>query len=205
MREVRGMNYGDYAYTEYYPGGMFSTAPPPGVPRSQQAFRVWIRPVPVEQTHFAIRIAKYELDKLVRDGMSETDFQATRDFLNKSTGLLTARQGVRLGYTLDQQFYGLNQDFTDYIRGGLAKLTRAQVNAAMRRHLAGRDMAIVVVTPQAEALRTALIADTPSPMKYASEKPADILAEDKIIERYPLAIESGDVRIVPVAQVFEGR
>jgi zinc protease len=44
MREIRGMNYGDYAYTEYYPGGMFSTSPPPGVARSQQAFRVWIRP-----------------------------------------------------------------------------------------------------------------------------------------------------------------
>ena len=29
------------------------------------------RPVPLEQTHFAIRIAKYELDKLVRDGIGE--------------------------------------------------------------------------------------------------------------------------------------
>jgi zinc protease len=160
--------------------------------------------VPVEQTHFAIRIAKYEIDKLVRQGMSQSDFDATRAFLNKSTGLLTARQGVRLGYTLDQQFYGLG-DFTSYMRQGLSKLTRAQVNAAMKRHLTGENMAIVVITPQAEALRTALIADTPSPMKYASTKPAEILAEDKIIERYPLAIDEGDVRIVPVAEVFERR
>jgi hypothetical protein len=42
-------------------------------------------------------------------------------------------------------------------------------------------------------------------MKYASTKPAEILAEDKIIERYPLAIDEGDVRIVPVAEVFERR
>jgi zinc protease len=204
MRAIRGMNYGDYAYTEYYPGGMFSTSPPPGVVRSQQAFRVWIRPVPLEQTHFAIRIAKYELDKLVREGMSETDFQATRDFLNKSTGLLTARQGVRLGYSMDQQFHGLG-DYTSYIRQGLARLTRAQVNAAIRRHLAGTDMAIVVITPEAEKLRTALIADAPSPITYTSEKPAEILAEDKVIERYPLALDERDVRIVPVGSVFEGR
>jgi zinc protease len=203
MRSIRGMNYGDYAYTEYYPYGMFSTSPPPNVPRSRQAFRVWLRPVPLEQTHFAIRIAKYELDKLVRQGMSQSDFEATRAFLTKSTGLLTAQQGTRLGYSLDQQFYGVNQDFTDYVRAGLNALTLAKVNAAIRRHLAGRNMAIVVVTPEADKLRAALIADTPSPIKYTSEKPADILAEDKIIERYPLAIEAGDVRIVPVAEVFE--
>src|SRR5215217_6639233 len=47
MREIRGMNYGDYAYTEYFPGGMFATSPRPGVARSQQAFRIWIRPVPL--------------------------------------------------------------------------------------------------------------------------------------------------------------
>jgi zinc protease len=77
------------------------------------------------------------------------------------------------------------------------------VNAAIRRHLGGKDMAIVVITPEAEKLRDALVADTPSPMKYTSEKPAEILAEDKIIERYPLAIDAADVRIVPVAEVFE--
>jgi zinc protease len=64
-------------------------------------------------------------------------------------------------------------------------------------------MAIVVVTPQAEALRAALIANTPSPIKYASEKPAAILEEDKLIERYPLAVKAEQVRIIPVKDVFE--
>lgn len=204
IREIRGMNYGDYAYTEYFPGGMYQFAPPPNVARSQQAFRVWLRPVPPEQTHFAIRIAKFELDRLIGNGISQEQFDRTKAFLTKSTGLLTARQGVRLGYTLDQQFYGVNPDFTAYIREGLNGLTRDKVNAAIKRHLGGPDMAIVVVTPQAEALAKALIDDTPSPMKYASEKPAEILAEDKIIERYPLAIEAADVKIVPVEKVFEG-
>src|SRR5690606_14174130 len=78
IREVRGMNYGDYAYIEYYPGGMYSTQPPPNVARQQQIFQIWIRPVPPEQAHFALRIATYELDRLVREGMSEADFEATR-------------------------------------------------------------------------------------------------------------------------------
>ncbi|CAN5311083.1 hypothetical protein BH11PSE2_BH11PSE2_00080 [soil metagenome] len=202
MREIRGMNYGDYAYTEYFPGGMFRTAPPPGVPRSQQAFRIWVRPVPPEQTHFAIRIAKYELDKLVREGMSQADFDATKSFLMKSTGLLTARQGDRLGYALDQQFYGA-PEFGKYIKDGLAKLTAASVNAAIRRHLGGPDMAIVVVTPEAEALAKALIEGAPSPLKYASSKPAAILEEDKVIERYPLGLKASDVKIVALKDVFE--
>jgi zinc protease len=202
MREIRGMNYGDYAYTEYFPGGMFLSSPQPGVARSQQAFRIWIRPVPVEQTHFAIRIAKYELDKLVKEGIGQTDFDATKSFLTKQAGLLTAQQGDRLGYELDQGFYGA-PEFVRYVRTGLAGLTKARVDAAVRRHLASTNMAIVVVTPQAEALKAALVANSPSPIAYASEKPAAILAEDKIVERYPLAIRPASVRIVPVGEVFE--
>lgn len=203
MREIRGMNYGDYAYTEYFPGGMFQFAPPPNVARSHQAFRIWLRPVPPPMAHFAIRIAKYELDKLVRDGMSASDFEATRASQMKATGLLTARQGVHLGYSLDQQFYGV-KEYTAYIREGLGELTLAKVNAAIRKHLGGPNLAIVAVTPQADALAKALIDDAPSPMTYASEKPQAILDEDKIIEKYPLAIEASDVRIVKVEDVFEG-
>lgn len=202
MREIRGMNYGDYAYIEYFPGGMFSFAPPPNVARSQQALRIWIRPVPPPMTHFAIRIAKYEFDKLVRDGMSAADFEATRASLMKSTGLLTARQGIHLGYSLDQQFYG-QKAYTAQMKEGLAALTLDKVNAAVRRHFGGGDMAIVVVTPQAEALAKALADDAPSPMTYASEKPQAILDEDKVIERYPLALEPSDIRIVKVEDVFE--
>jgi zinc protease len=202
MREIRGMNYGDYAYIEYFPGGMYTFSPPPNVARSQQAFRIWIRPVPPPTAHFAIRIAKYELDKLVNDGMSEADFEATRSSQMKATGLLTARQGVHLGYSLDQQFYGV-KDYTAYIREGLEALTLDKVNAAIRKHLGGPDMHIVVVTPQAEALGKALVDDRASPMTYTSEKPQAILDEDKVIEKYPLAIEASDVRILKVEDVFE--
>jgi zinc protease len=202
LREIRGMNYGDYAYTEYFPNGGAFTFPPANVARSEQAFRIWVRPVPLEQTHFAVRIAKYELDKLVREGLSQADFDASRQFLTKSTGLITARQGARLGYTLDQQFYG-QKDFTAYIRDGLKTLTRDKVNAAIRRHLGGPGLAVVVVTPNAEALAKAILAETPSPMKYGSEKPPEILAEDKVIERYPLGVKPGALRIVQVGEVFE--
>jgi len=46
MRELRGLNYGDYAYIEYFPQGMSRHEPEPNLARQQQIFQIWIRPVP---------------------------------------------------------------------------------------------------------------------------------------------------------------
>src|SRR5206468_7300127 len=45
IREVRGMNYGDYAYIEAFPRGVYQFFPDPNVARSRQMFEIWIRPV----------------------------------------------------------------------------------------------------------------------------------------------------------------
>ena len=207
MREARGMNYGDYAYLEYFPDGMFRTQPAPNLARGSQIFQVWIRPVPPEQAHFAIRIARYELDTLLRDGMLEADVEATRAFLAKYAALLTATQGRALGYAVDQDVYGLD-DYVQWYRDELAALTVDDVNRAMREHLAGPDgrlrpQEIVVITPDADALRDALVSDKPSPIEYASPKPDEIHVEDRVISTYPLDLERGDVRVVGVDDVFE--
>ena len=48
------MNYGDYAYIEAFPRGMFRFFPTPNVARRAQLFEVWIRPVvPRERAHGA--------------------------------------------------------------------------------------------------------------------------------------------------------
>ena len=45
IRETRGMNYGDYAYIEAFPRGMYQFFPDPNIARRAQIFEVWIRPV----------------------------------------------------------------------------------------------------------------------------------------------------------------
>jgi len=67
IREVRGMNYGDYAYIEAFPGGMFRMLPEPNVARRAQIFEVWIRPVMPQNAQMALRIAIAEVDKLVNE------------------------------------------------------------------------------------------------------------------------------------------
>ncbi len=201
IREARGMNYGDYAYIEAFRGGMFSFFPGANQARRQQLFEVWIRPVPPEQAHHALRIAIHELGQLIDNGLTEEAFEATREYLSKNVYLLTATQSDQLGYALDSQFYGIG-DYVEYMRSQLATLTLDQVNAAIRRHLQTENMHVVMITKDAIGLKSLLVSDVPSSIEYASEKPAELLEEDARIGALKLGIAEDQVRIVPVDRVF---
>ena len=202
LREARGLNYGDYAYVEYFPRGMFQFEPDPNLARQQQIFQIWIRPVEPQNGMFALRAALYEFDRLVRDGLSQEAFEATREFLSKYSNILTATQDAQLGYALDSRYYKIG-DFNDYLREQLARLTLADVNRAIREHLATNRLRIVIVTKDAEGFRDALLSGKPTPITYVSPKPQDILDEDKIIEAFKLDVRPENVHIVPVDQVFQ--
>ena len=152
------MNYGDYSYIEAFPGGMFRMLPEPSVPRRAQLFEIWIRPVvPDERPHGAPRRDPRAREARRRRALRER-FQTTRDYLMKNVYLLTATQDHALGTALDQKWYGLPDYVTD-MRAKLGKLTRADVNAALKRHLQAKNLSVVVVTKDAEGLKAALVGD----------------------------------------------
>jgi zinc protease len=201
IREERGMNYGDYAYVEAFPRGMFQFFPDPNVARRAQLFEVWIRPVVPANAHMAIRIALHELRRLVDEGLGEEEFQATRAYLAKNVAVMTARQEQQVGYLLDSRWYGI-PEFTRYMREGLAKLTREDVNRAIRTHLSADALSFVIVTKDARALADALVADGVSTVRYDAEKPPALLEEDRRIGATKLGIRPEAVRVTPVAEVF---
>src|SRR4029453_2260863 len=100
---------------------------------------------------FALRAALYEYDKLAREGMKQEDFEAIRQFLIKYANVLTSTQGARLGYALDSRYYG-TPEHTPFMRAGLSRLTLADVNRAIKQHLATDRMRIVMITKDAESL-----------------------------------------------------
>lgn len=203
IREARGMNYGDYSYIEHYPEGGERQMPPPNVPRRSQLFEVWIRPVPNEQAHFALRAAVREVEGLVRDGLSERDFQLTRSFLSKYVLHFAPSTDDRLGYALDDRIYGVKAPgHLETFRRTIPTLTRAEVNAAVRKHLRPGSLVIAMVSEQAEALAEALAANTPSPITYATPKPEAVLAEDKVIQAFPLALPRDRITVIPVQEMF---
>jgi zinc protease len=202
LREARGLNYGDYAYIEYFPRGMFQFTPDPNLGRQQQIFQIWIRPVEPMNGMFALRAALYEYDKLVRDGMTAQTFEGTREFLMKYTNVLTQTQDAQLGYALDSRYYGI-PDFNTYMRDQLGKLTLSDVNNAIKKYLSSDRMQIIMVTKDAEGLRDAILSGKPTPITYVSPKPKEITDEDKIIEAYKINVKPEDVVIVPIEKVFE--
>lgn len=202
LRQIRGLNYGDYAYIEYFPRGMFQFHPDPNLGRQQQIFQVWIRPVEPKNGLFALRTGLYELEKLARDGMSREDFEATRKFLTKFVNVLTKTQDAQLGYALDSRFYSI-PDFTAYVRDQLQKLTLEDTNRAIKKYLQAENVKVAVITKDAEGFKRGALSGQASPVSYTSPPPKEILDEDKIIESYKLKLDPKSVTVTPVEQVFE--
>ncbi|MCP3979850.1 MAG: insulinase family protein [bacterium] len=204
IREARGMNYGDYSYIEAFTNGGRRSMPPTHVGRRQQIFEVWIRTLPNEQAHFALRAAVREIDRLVENGMTEEQFELTRSFLKKYVLHFADTTTARLGYAIDDRFYGVDgAGHLARFRETLDELTLDEVNTAIRKHLRAERMKIAIVTGAADDLAQALASEKASPMTYGSDKPADVLAEDGEISTYALGVERDNVRILAVDQAFE--
>jgi zinc protease len=202
MREQRGLNYGDYAYIEYFPRGMYLMEPEPNLARNSQVFQLWIRPVEPPTAVFALRLALFELDRLVRDGIPEDAFERTREFLTKYVNVLTATKSAELGYAIDSLYYGIPR-YGEYIRTSLAKLKREDVNRVIRQYLRSDRLLIVAVTKDAGGLKRQLTSGEPSPMTYNSPKPQALLEEDRLVEKRPLAVKPENIVVIPAAKVFE--
>jgi zinc protease len=201
LRGKRGLNYGDYAYIEDFIQEGMSTFPVPNNPRRQQDFTIWLRPIPHDKAVFGLRAALWEFDRLVKDGLSPADFEATRSFLLNYSKLWVQTLPRRLGYAMDGRFYGRDDLVTEFGRQ-LPRLTVEAVNAAVRRHLDTRGFKVAIVTRDAAAFRDTLLSGKPTPLTYDTQgTPDDVLAEDRVIAAYPLKDVS--VKVVPVSRMFE--
>jgi len=222
IRQTRSMNYGDYTYIEWYSAGGSNQLPPSGVPRASNYWSIWIRPVQIASqlksqyqeladvsighAHFALRLALREFDLLIKNGMGEADFEATKTFLRSYTKLYAQSPAQQLGWLMDSRFYG-RTDYLAELDSLLKNTTLQQVNAAIRKYWQTENLFVTIVTDASEAqpLADSLINNTPSPMSYSdlvkSGLPAEVLAEDDEVAVYPLNIKK--VTIVQSADTFK--
>jgi zinc protease len=222
IRTTRSMNYGDYSYIEWYDNGGSNMLPPPGVPRLTNYFSMWIRPVQIAKqlqqqyaelkdvkighAHFAIRLALREVDKLLKNGMSKTDFEATREFLRSYIKLYVQSPSSRLGYLMDSKYYG-RTDYIDELDKLLAKLTLDDVNKAVKKYWQINNMKITIVTDKSEAdeLAKSLKENTYSPMSYSNlvkaGLPKEVLAEDEEVANFKLNVKN--VTIIKTEETFK--
>ena len=201
MRGKRGLNYGDYAYAEAFEQDGGSTLPLPNVLRRLQRFEIWVRPVPADKAAFALRQALFETQRVLEQGIPQQGFEETRDYLMAFSRLWTQDADRRIGYAVDAALAG--RDLAADLQARLPTLTRDEVNAAMRKHISLDHLVAVLAGPDAAALKDLLVSGVPTPLVYDTEgTPADILAEDALIQVFPLALTADRIRIVPAATMF---
>jgi zinc protease len=203
LRELRGLNYGDYAYPEYFEQAGSGRYPRPNVVRRQQQITIWIRPVKSKNALFALRAALYVYKGLLERGVPNADIERYRTFLTRYIGLEQQTESRRLGYVMDDLAYGLKKPFVDTMRGGWAALDEAKLAAAVARWLAKSDLSIAIVSKDGAALASALVKGDPSVPVYDAPKPPEVVAADKDIGKLPLGLKAEDVRVVPVADLFK--
>jgi zinc protease len=204
IREVRGLNYGDYSYIEAFPEGGERSMPPVNVPRRAQLFEVWIRTLPNANAPFALRAALRELKSLVDNGMTAEDFELTRTFLKKYSLHFAETTSARLGYAMDDKFYGIEgESHLARFRRMMDELTLADVNAAIKKHLQYKDLKIAIVTGDAAGMRATLTSEAPTPITYTTPKADEVLKEDREIAAVPFAISAERIGSVPVMEAFE--
>ncbi len=200
LRGIRGLNYGDYSYIEYWLAPPFTSNPSPHVPRREQYFSVWVRPVVPDDAQFALRAALYQVQKMHDRGLTQQELDLTRSYLINYSKLWAQSLGDRLGFLMDSRTYGMPY-YIDEIEKHLKALTLEQVNAAAKKYLSTDNYSAVLVTANAAALKDKLMQDGPSPKQYNSTVPAPVLEEDKSIAG--LKVQPTAIEILPVAEAFQ--
>ncbi|HEX2225052.1 MAG TPA: pitrilysin family protein [Thermoanaerobaculia bacterium] len=200
LRGKRGLNYGDYSYVEFWPNPPFTDNPLPGVPRRQQYFSVWIRPVVPSDAQFALRAGLYELQRLYTRGLTQEDFELTRNYLVNRKNQWVQSLMTRLGYVMDSRYYGMPY-YIDELDKNLRAMTVEDVNRVVKKYMNPDNYDAVLIATDASRLRDILQKDEPSPKTYVSEVEKEVTDADKTI--VPLKVKPTSIEVVPVQQVLE--
>jgi zinc protease len=158
-----------------------------------------------------VRAALYELQRSLTDEpFTEAEVEQTKGFLDGYLLLFDQTEARRLGYAMDDAFYGMGS-FLHTWHDSLRSVTAAQVNAAWRKWIDPTRLQIVMAGKDMASVKQAILAGAPTPIHYqvdatgkSAEKPPAQLATDREIEKFSFGAKSeSDVAMVKVADEFE--
>jgi zinc protease len=147
-----------------------------------------------------------EMDKMIKNGISEEDFEATRTFLLSYIKLYIQSPAQQLGYLMDSRMYG-RYNYIEELGNLLSELTVDDVNQAIQKYFQIENMKFTIVTDvsEAEPLARSLKDNLPSPMSYSDAVKAglseDVLKEDEETENFKLNVK--EVSIIDSKDTFK--
>ncbi len=203
LRELRGFNYGDYMYPEYFEQEGWGRFPLPNIVRRQQFISIWLRPLKPENALFALRGALYFYRQRLENGIPDEEIGRFRGFLSRYIGLEQQTPSRRLGFAMDDAAYGLAVPHVERMRTAWSALTSAKLKDVVAKRFTRDDLTIVLVAKNGAALKAAIVKGDKSPPKYDAPKPKEVTDEDRIIEALPFGVKDADVTVVPIATLFK--
>ena len=142
---------------------------------------------------------------VVDNGMTQEQFDVTKQFLYKYALHYAPALDTRLGYQIDSKFYGVNDEgnYIAYYRKMIKNMTLSDVNTAIKKYIQYNNIDFSIITKDAKTFKDELISNKPSPIEYSTPKPNEVLEEDKIISNYKINFNANNIKIVPVDNLFK--
>lgn len=190
IRVKRGLNYGSNARLRY--GGM--------------AFQVNLGAMDTtEIAHFATRLAMYELNQLLTEGMDQETFEFVRNSIVNVLPVAVDTPSKILSLAVEGFEYGFGEDYLAFMLPALRNTTVTQVNDVIKKWLQDESVTFVFVTPDAADLHARLVNETESVISYdAEDKPEEQLMDDETIKDYPLGLLPKNIAIKTAEDFFPG-
>lgn len=156
IRAERGMSYGAYSYHEHFQPAGWSKNPMPMIPFwPKQYFSIWTYPKK-GNVEFAIKMAIYELEDLIANGMTVDRLEKVKAFQINHFPFLIETPAQRLAMSIEEMYYA-QPGFMKSFANNVDAVSRSELIGALSGYWSCDDLTIVVVTDNAEELKAELL------------------------------------------------
>ncbi|NIP44657.1 MAG: insulinase family protein, partial [candidate division Zixibacteria bacterium] len=142
IRSERGLSYGAYSYPEHFRQSGWSKNPMPLTPFDPQYFSMWTYPKRIN-TEFSIKMAKHELDQILRYGIDPGELQRFVSFQINHFPFLIETAEQRLLMEMEEIYYN-QPDFIENFENNLQAVSHANISDVLDRNWSSDDILIVV-------------------------------------------------------------
>ncbi|MBD3382751.1 MAG: hypothetical protein GF404_11215 [candidate division Zixibacteria bacterium] len=200
IREERGLSYGAYSYHEHFRQAGWSNNPLSLTPFEPQYFSIWTYPRR-ENTEFAIKMSLYELEKLITTGIEPLAMETVKSYEINHFPFLIEAAKQRLDKNLEEIYYEL-PGFIENYETRIMKQSSADVNTAVYDHWSSDGLLIVIVTDQAEKMKSELLSQQTS-LTLPEGASANGLEEvNRRVKDFDLGLNPEDIVIIHADKLF---
>lgn len=201
VRMDRGLCYGAYSYIEHFEQFGWSKLAKPTNPRGTQYFSMWTYPK-CANAKFGMKLCLKEMTDLVNHGIPEDRLELIKNFEKNQFPFQIETPQRELAHKLAEQFHG-TYGFLNNYEMNVGKVTREEIDRAVRKYLSPENVAIVALVSDGEEFKKELLSDQ-TVIEYPSQADPTVLKEeDDQIKAFDLNLKEEDFEIVKASELFK--